>query len=193
VSGPVDLNDPPLGAWYQSESNGFVVGATIRNPIIAFILLPFLVPLSVWTWVVFGAALWHFFGTQIVQGKFDLADSLLGILWGTLSLLLALLFSSMVMTIIFGKVVVRVCDAEGVVFTGFGSFGWRRRRFDPQQITTVRIELPFSDGRNFTTVVLDGPNKLRFGSMLTEARRDFVANVLCQELINDNNSRCSAG
>ena len=40
-SGPVNLDDPPRGAWYQADFNGFVVGATTRHPM-AFFLVPFM-------------------------------------------------------------------------------------------------------------------------------------------------------
>jgi hypothetical protein len=170
VSGPVDRNDPPRGAWYQPEFNGFVVGATTRHPI-AFFLVPFM---CVWS----GFSLGGIYGSQIVQGKLNLAMSLFGIPFvvGTL------FFGSFALMAVCGKVVVRVCDCDGVVFTGIGPLGWRRP-FNFLEVTNVRVE-PYLSGstQHSMTVVLDGPHKLRFGSGLTEARRDFVANVLRQEL-----------
>jgi hypothetical protein len=165
-SGPIDLNDPPQGAWYQDEIDGFVVGATTRSPI-AFFLVPFM---GVWS----GGALGGIYGSQIVHGQFNLFLSLFGIpfIIGTLVL------GSVALMAVCGKVLVRVGDTEGVVFTGIGSLGFSQR-FDPLQIRSVRIESRLT-GRNqpSMTIVLDGPYKLRFGSILSEQRRDFIANVL---------------
>lgn len=176
-SGPVDVNDPPRGAWYQPEFNGFVVGATTRHPM-AFFLVPFM---CVWS----GGSLGGIYGSQFFQSKFDLSMSLFGIPF----VLGTLLFGSFALMTVCGKVVVSIRDADGVVFTGIGPIGWRRR-FEPQQITTVRIEAyRQTDNPSSMTIVLDGAKKLRFGSMLTEPRRDFVANVLRQELPKGNQPR----
>jgi len=181
ASGPVDIDNPPRGAWYRAEFDGFVVGATTRHPIALF-LVPFM---CVWA----GFSLGGIYGSQIVQGRFNLGTSLFGIPF----VLGTLLFGSMALMAVCGKVVVRVSDSAGVVFTGIGPFGWRRP-FDSLQVTTVRIEPHFSgQHRQSMTIVLDGPHKLRFGSGLTEARRDFVANVLRQELGHGNQPRRSAG
>jgi hypothetical protein len=170
TSGPIDLNDPPRGAWYQEEFNGFVVGATTRSPI-AFFLVPFM---CVWS----GGSLGGIYGTQIVQGKFNLLTSLFGIPF----FLGTLLFGSIALMAVCGKFVVRVSDSEGEVFTGIGPFGWRRP-FDADQIASVRIEPYYArNNAQSMTIVLDGPRKLRFGSGLSEARRDFIANVLRHEL-----------
>jgi hypothetical protein len=181
ASGPVNLDDPPRGAWYQGEFNGFVVGATTRHPVALF-LVPFM---CVWS----GFSLSGIYGSQIVHGKFNLSMSLFGLPF----VLGTLLFGAMALMAVCGKVIVQVRDAEGVIFTGVGPFGWRRP-FNSQQITTVRTEAYFSGrGRQSMTIVLEGPRKLRFGSGLTETRRDFVANVLRQELTNGKRPRRSAG
>ncbi len=82
--GPVNLDDPPRGAWYRREFNGFVVGASMRHPM-AFFLVPFM---CVWS----GFSLGGIYGTQIVQGRLNLFMSLFGIpfilgtlLFGTLA------------------------------------------------------------------------------------------------------------
>jgi hypothetical protein len=168
--GRVDRDTPPRGAWYQADFNGFVVGATTRHPIALF-LVPFM---CVWS----GFSLGGIYGSQLMHGRFNLGMSLFGIPFvvGTL------IFGSIALMAACGKVVVRVLDSEGEVFTGIGSLGWRRP-FDGSQVSSVRIE-PYATGQNRTamTIVLDGPHKLRFGSGLTEARRDFIAGVLREEL-----------
>lgn len=177
ASGPVNLDDPPRGAWYRSDFDGFTVGATTRH-FVALFLVPFM---CVWS----GGSLGGIYGTQIMQGKFNLFMSLFGIPF----LLGTLFFGSIALMAVCGKVVVRVANAEGVVFTGIGSIGWRQT-FDPSEVTAVRIESYGSGNRGSTmTIVLDGPQKLRFGGGLTEPRRDFIANVLRQEFTGKNAAR----
>jgi hypothetical protein len=169
-SGAFDPNDAPRGAWLRTEFNGFTVGATTRNPI-AFFLVPFM---CVWS----GFSLGGIYGSQFVQGRFNLLSSLFGIPF----VLGTIFFGAMALMAVCGKVVVEVSDAGGVVFTGIGLVGWRKS-FNPTELTAVRVER-YASGRNqqLMTIVLDGPHKLRFGSGLTEARRDFIANFLRQEL-----------
>jgi hypothetical protein len=168
-AGSVDLNDPPKGAWYREEFHGFEVGATTRHPI-AFFLVPFL---CVWS----GGSLGGIYGTQIAKGRFDPFISLFGIPF----LLGTLLFGSIAFMAVCGKVVVRVLDNEGEVFIGIGAIGWRRR-FHSKQISTITQESSISYTHHnlqpSKTIVLGGPHKLRFGSGLSEVRRDFIANVL---------------
>jgi hypothetical protein len=143
----------------------------------------FLVPfLCVWS----GFSLGGIYGSQFVQGRFDLFQSLFGIPF----VLGTLLLGSVALLAVYGKVVVRVADSEGEVFTGIGPLGWRRF-FDAQQITSVRIE-PYVSGRQHSMrIVLDSPHKHRFASLLTEARRDFIANVLRLELTGGKKLRSS--
>jgi hypothetical protein len=179
VPGPLDLDDPPRGAWYQSQFDGFVVGASTRHPIALF-LVPFM---CVWS----GFSLGGIYGGQLVRGRFDLFQSLFGIPF----LLGTMLFGTIALMAVCGKVVVRVAGSEGEVFTGIGPFGWRRG-FDALGVTAVRVESSIS-GQNQRTmsIVLDGPRKLRFGSGLTENRRDFVAAVLRRELAGTGKPRSS--
>lgn len=178
ASGSVNVDEPPGGAWFQREFNGFVVGATTRHPMALF-LVPFL---CVWS----GFSLGGVYGPQIANGRFQLLHSLFGIPF----VLGTVIFGAVALMAICGKVVVDVRDSEAVVFTGIGPLGWRRS-IDWSQVSAVRVE-PHFTGRNRQTtyaIVLYGPGKLRFGSMLTETRRDFIANVLRQELLSGSGPR----
>jgi hypothetical protein len=125
-----------------------------------------------------GFSLGGIYGSQFVQGQFNLVWSLFGIPF----VLGTLLFGSAALMAVCGKVVVQVSESEGVVFTGIGSLGWRKS-FNPTEVTAVRVErYPSGGDQQLTTIVLDGPHKFRFGSGLTETRCDFIANVLRQEL-----------
>lgn len=169
-SGPANLDDPPRGAWYRSEFDGFEVGATTRSPI-AFFLVPFV---CVWS----GLSIGVLYGLQVIHQRFDLYQSLFGIPF----VLSTLFLGAVALMTVCGKVVVRVSDAGGIVFSGVGRIGWSRT-FTPWEVTSVRVErYPSGNNQQPLTILLDGPHKLRFASQLTEVRRDFLANVLRQEL-----------
>ncbi len=177
----VDPHDPPRGAWFREDFNGFEVGTTTRHPI-AFFLVPFM---CVWS----GGSLGGIYGSQIISGQFNLLLSLFGIPFclGTL------LFGSIALMTVCGQIYVRVVDSEGVVFIGVGPLGWRRP-FDWKQVTAIRVEASINNNHQPSqTIVLDGPRKLRFGSGVTEVRRDFIADVLRQELANDRYGSRSSG
>src|ERR1035441_3316030 len=82
---------------------------------------------------------------------------------------------------LFGRTEVRLNNADGVVFTGIGKLGYRRR-FDAAAVKDVRIDdkqWRDSDGgrqRKTYIVIETREGKLvKFGSMLTEERRKYVA------------------
>jgi hypothetical protein len=175
-AGPVDLNEPPPGAWYRPDFEEFVVGASTRHPV-AFFLVPFL---CLWS----GLSLGGIYGTQILQGELNPIMCLFGLpfVFGTIVL------GSLVLMTIWGKVVVRVSGSEGEIFTGIGVLGLRRR-FDWQQVRCVRTERSLQqNGRPVTAITLDCPKAIRFGIGLTDARREYIANVLRHELLNGQKS-----
>jgi hypothetical protein len=162
-----DLSEPPSGTWFRTEANGWELSGTTRHPI-AFFLVPFM---CVWS----GMSLGGIYGTQIIQGKFNLGMSLFGLPFvaGTV------LFGSIMLMTIVGKVTVRVEDGDGVIFTGIGSFGWYRRfRWDDinrvEEIMTS-FQSPGNWGR---MLALEGKTRLTFGSMLNQGRRYFFLQVL---------------
>ena len=91
------------------------VGATTRS-VSAFFLVPFML---VWS----GFSLGGIYGTHIVKGKFDPMMSLFGIPF----VLGSVLFWSLALMAIAGKVEVRIRGEEGTIFTGLGVLGWTRR------------------------------------------------------------------
>ncbi|MCX6952165.1 MAG: hypothetical protein NTV51_08355 [Verrucomicrobia bacterium] len=163
------LHNPPKGAWYQQTMSEHVVGATTRHPS-AFFLVPFM---CVWS----GGSLGGIYGTQIAQGKFNLTTSLFGIPF----LLGSILFWTVALMAIWGKMEVRVRDGIGTVFVGLGRLGWKRS-FNLDDVESIedsgtKVSYPGSSG---ASIVLRGKSILRFGTNLTEPRRYFVLNVLKQ-------------
>jgi hypothetical protein len=87
-----------------------------------------------------------------------------------------------------GRTEVRIQGTEGVLFTGIGSLGLRKR-FSTAEVKDVRIENrrwrdSDGDSRRKTQIVIDTDQRpLKFGSALTEKRRSFVAGVVKHELV----------
>ncbi len=97
--------------------------------------------------------------------------------------LLGTFFSS-----IAGRTEIKLNHKEGLVFTGVGPLGLRRR-FDPETVKNVSIQdrsWNDSDGhrQKKVQIVLEtrAGKEIKFGSMLTGPRRNFVAAALRQAL-----------
>jgi len=162
----VDFNRPPRGVWYESTFDGFVLGSTTRSAVGCF-LVPFM---CVWS----GGSLGGIYGSQIASGKFDLFMSLFGIpfLIGTI------VIGSLAAMTVFGKIVLTVNQTSGSVFTGVGGIGVTKR-FDLSDMTRVYEEAKRgSKGAVTKIIVLEGKERITFGSMLSDERRYFVLQVL---------------
>jgi len=169
----VDPSRPPRGVTVEELPNSFTITATTRHPI-AFFLVPFM---CVWS----GGSLGGFYGSQIASGEFSLLPSLIGLpfLGGTI------LFGSIALMSVCGKVRIRVEGDQGDIFTGVGCVG-RRKRFDWSQVSTVseqwgNVRHPTNHGGAY--IALDGQQRVKFGVMLNDERRYFVVNVLKQFLV----------
>ena len=161
-----DLERPPGGAWYREEFDGFTIGATTRSPQ-AFFLIPF-----AFLWCTF--AIGGFYGQQIMDRKFHPGLSLVGIPF----LIFSIMLISKTLMCIMGKLEVRVHRDEGVVFTGIGRIG-RRRRFHwlSTQVTGIFSSIQ-QNGPQMKAILLDGPKPIRFGSTLKEIRKLYLMRAL---------------
>ena len=165
-SGLVNLEQPPKGAWFKRDNLGFEVGSTTRSAA-AFFLVPFM---CVWS----GFSLGGIYGSQIVKGEFNLGMSLFGIPF----LLGTLLFGSIAVMSVCGKVCVKVQGNNGVVFTGVGPIGWRQR-FEWNGVTTFRIaDRVGSRGATSNQITMEGRKRLDFGSGIRADRLDFMIGAL---------------
>lgn len=163
ISPEFDINDPPKGAWFYDDFRGWRIGASTRSPV-AFFLVPFM---CVWS----GFSLGGIYGTQIAKGEFNLGMSLFGIPFviGTL------LFGGLALMTVCGRIDVIVADTAGRLFTGVGPFGWTRR-FEWSEVTRIEEDvLGYQhSGSNGHVISLVGKTRLRFGSMMSDARRYFL-------------------
>ncbi|MFA5553460.1 MAG: hypothetical protein WCZ89_00625 [Phycisphaerae bacterium] len=161
------LHNPPNGAWFREEIGQIVVGASTRSAI-AFFLVPFM---CVWS----GGALGGIYGSQIISGKFNLGMSLFGIPF----VIGSIIFWALALMAVCGKIEVRIGSIESTVFTGVGSLGWTKR-FDWHSVQSIKEELFHvqNSNNNGAAIILEGQERIRFGSGLNEQRRYFVLNAL---------------
>jgi hypothetical protein len=160
------LTHPPPGTWRrENPPNGFEVGASTRSPL-AFVLIPFM---CLWS----GSSLTAIYGMQIHKGHFSLGTSLFGLpfLLGTVGL------GSVALMAICGKVVVSVDRDNGMIFTGVGQVGWRRR-FNWRGVTAIRRTERHGRNGPQPQITLEGEKRLRFGTGLKAERMDYLLAVL---------------
>ena len=162
----INLDRPPGGAWFRRDMRGFEIGSTTRSAA-AFFLVPFM---CVWS----GFSLGGIYGGQITKGHFNLTMSLFGIPF----ILGTLLFGSIAVMTVCGKVCVRVHGNSGVVFTGVGPIGWRRQ-FEWDGVTSIRItERVGNRGSRSDQITIEGRKRFDFGSGVNAERLDFMVGAL---------------
>lgn len=160
------LDNPPKGAWFRQEIDRVVVGATTRSPV-AFFLVPFM---CVWS----GGSLGGIYGSQVIDGHFNLYLSLFGIPF----VLGSILFWTVALMAICGKVEVSI-GRDSFVFVGIGRIGWTRR-FDWSAVQTIGqadsyLRYP---GRRGPAIIMEGTKRVKFATGLNEERRTFILHVL---------------
>jgi hypothetical protein len=158
----IDIDSPPNGVKMKKFDNGFEISATTRSPI-AFFLVPFML---VWS----GGSLGGIYGTQIANGHFNLFLSLFGIpfVMGTI------LFGSIAIMAVVGKISIRIKDNEGIIFTGIGSTGMQKF-FKVDEINSIREE---HKSASTGSIILEGKQRITFGSGLTDERRYYIVQSL---------------
>lgn len=167
INANFDLNETPKGAWYYSDFDKTTIGATTRTPI-AFFLVPFML---VWS----GFSLGGIYGSQIISGEFSLFMSLFGIPF----LLGSLIFWSVTLMAIWGKIELTFDNQGGKIFTGIGKtgltkhFSWK----DVSKIDekTSNIRYPGNQGG---LIVFEGKKRLSFGLGLNEERKYYLLQAL---------------
>jgi hypothetical protein len=189
-----DLNHPPAGAWYINDGTGPVIGATHRSLGTA---LGALAISLFWNGIVFvlvalagtllnlGVPLPHWFPAPNMNGS-PMSVGMTIFLWIFLTpfIVIGLVMIGAFLSALGGRTEVRIRNAEGVVFTGIGSLGYRRR-FDASAVKDVRIDdkqwRDSDGGRQRKTYILIETREgklIKFGSMLAEERRKFLAGAV---------------
>ena len=192
----IDLSHPPAGAWHNSDGTGVVIGATHRSlgmaiGLLAFslfwngIVLVFVLVATAGTLRNLGIRVPDWFPAPVMNDS-PMSVGMTIFLWIFLTpfILVGLAMIGAFLSCLAGRTEVRISNAEGVVFTGIGALGYRRR-FDATAVKDVRIEdkqWRDSDGggqRKTYVVIETREGKLvKLGSMLTEERRKYVAGAV---------------
>lgn len=140
-------------------------------------VLLFLVPFTaLWS----GGSIIGIYGSQIMNGKFDLESSLFGIpfLIGTIILLGVIIY------LIFGKWAITLNQGEGIVFVGVGGIGWTRRfnynkdSLVSMQLTDVKVNEVSQKG---ILVRTDGKDFL-FGALIKQEAKQFIGAVILKHV-----------
>lgn len=192
----IDLNNPPAGASYTSLGMGPVIGATHRSIGTAIgalaislfwngIVSVFVLIAIAGTLRNLGLPLPHWFPAPNMNGS-PMSVGMTIFLWIFLTpfILIGLVMIGAFLSSIGGRTEVRISNAQGLVFTGIGPLGYRRR-FDASAVKDVRLDdRPWreSDGdrRRKTCIILETREgkQIKLGTMLTEERRRFVAGAV---------------
>lgn len=167
------LENPPDKTFFEKTPEGFRVSAGTQSPG-ALVLVIFLTIFSGGALVVPILLMLHEKEPDplvVLVPAFLLAVS--GIFWVTAAMMLG------------GKVVVEVKGDSGVVFTGVGLFG-RKKRFNWSDISGFCQETAkwHGPGCSGTMIVAQGVEKLEFGSMLEGRRRLYLLGVL-RKMLNE--------
>ena len=197
----VDWDHPPAGIWHRDDGRELVVGATHRSLPAAIGALAFALfwngIVSVFVLIAIAATLGHL--NVPVPDWFpapEMNDSPMGVgmtifLWVFLTpfIVVGLVMIGAFFSALAGRTEVCVSDSQGVVLTGIGPLGWRRR-FDVHSVKDVRIDDHHwrdSDGdrHSKTRIVIETREgkQIKFGTLLSEERRRFVAAVLRNALL----------
>jgi hypothetical protein len=192
----IDLNHPPAGAWYTNDGEGPLIGATHRSlgsaigalAISLFwngIVSVFVLVALPGTLRNLGISLPHWFPAPVMNdGPMGVGMTLFLWIFLTPFILVGLVMIGAFLSALGGRTEVRIRNAEGVVFVGIGTLGYRRR-FDASAVKDVRLDdkqWSDSDGRrqrkSYIIIETRERKLVKFGSLLTEERRKFVAGAV---------------
>ncbi|MFK5983593.1 MAG: hypothetical protein QM499_11810 [Flavobacteriaceae bacterium] len=162
-----NVNDTPNGTWIKTDFNNTIIGATTRSPI-AFFLVPFML---VWS----GGSIGGIYGSQLASGEFDLFQSLFGIPF----LIGSIIFWSLTLMAIWGKVELTLDNQGGKIFTGIGNIGLNKTFLwsDISNLKEKQVNFRYP-GSQGSSLVFGGKKRISFGSGLKEARRYYLIKAI---------------
>ena len=191
-----NLRHPPAGAWYRQDGAGTVIGAAHRSLVQGFFLLIFALfwnsVVSMLVGLVLVSALDHFHIhvpgwlplPKVTEGTSGLKGTVFLGLFAIPFVAVGVWVAVQAVSALLGRTEVRIQNGAGVVYSGVGRIG-RRRRFDAKSVWQVDIDYGVGSkgGRYyFITIKPQTGKTLKFGTMLNEERREFVAAALRQTL-----------
>ena len=195
----LDLQRPPPGAWYSSGGGGTVVGATNRSLGVAlgalFIAVFWNGIVSVFMAIAIAATLNNlhlpvpaWFPAPKMSGENGMMGAGMTLfLWLFLTpfIFIGLTVVATALTSLFGRTEARLENTRGRVFTGVGPVGWKRN-FEVAQVKDVSIERKHNhEGRDSFSILVETREgkQIKFGSLLTNERRQFMVGALRKTLL----------
>lgn len=171
----VDFSNPPRGVEISDLGNRLTLTSTARSSMAWFFVI-FAVfwnsIVSVFLSIAIAGAVT---GEEVMDGPFP------GFLFVFLIpfVLVGVGMAGAALFTLVGKVRVTLDRDVLTVFTGVGSIG-RVKTIDWREVTAVRIvdSGARSNNQPMMAVEVDGPSPIRFGTLLSEERRNFLAAVL---------------
>jgi hypothetical protein len=200
LSANLDLQRPPAGASYTSDGMGTVIRATHRSLGTAIGALLFGLfwngIVSVFVWFAVTATLHNlhvtlpdWFPTPKMNGGVGVGMNIFLWIFLTPFMAIGLFLAGTFLSCLFGRTEVRVTNNQGEIFVGCGPFGYRRR-FETAEVKDVRIENSFNwrsngSAQNRTFIILETRDgkQIKFGTMLSYPRRQFVAAAVRQTVM----------
>jgi len=200
----IDLERPPQGTWYSGGGLGSIIGSTHRSLSVALVALGISLfwngIVSVFVLLALSATLAHlnvsvphWFPTPKMNGG-PMTVGLTIFLWLFLTpfLVIGLAMIGAFLSSVAGRTEIRINAMEGVIFTGIGPIGWRRR-FRPDQVKDVRIDHQVEHRRYRGTershssrkivIELQDGRQIKFGSSVREDRMTFMAAAVRKLLV----------
>jgi hypothetical protein len=160
------LAAPPRGIRVETDFRGSdrIIYRRLSPALLFFV--PFT---ALWS----GISMWGIYGTQFVEGKFDLGRSLFGLpfLIGTVVLVGVIVF------LLFGRWELRLQEGAGTVFVGVGPLGWTRNfAYGRDTLVSLRTtDVRVNDVPQQGIVVRTGEGEFVFGAVLKGEVKRFVA------------------
>lgn len=193
----LDLGHPPTGAWYRNEGGETIVGASHRSLVGALGALA--VSLfwngitSLFVFVAISGTLAnlditapHWFPAPNMNGK-PMSVGAVTFLWIFLTPFIGIGIGMIgaFLSCLCGRTEVRIFPGQGAIFVGLGPLGYTRR-FESSKVKHIRIEDQYSsrNGQSKICIVIEtaAGKVIKFGSMLREDRRKFLAGALRKSL-----------
>ncbi|CAG1010798.1 hypothetical protein PHYC_03931 [Phycisphaerales bacterium] len=181
--------EPPRGCWIRDDGVETRVGASSRsvggflgalfftvfwNGIVGI----FVLVAAAGTWQHLVGPLPAWVPGMAKGGNAPMSLGMVVFLWVFLTpfITVGLVMAGVTLVSLAGKVELRLRQAEGSVFVGVGSLGWRRR-FDAGAVKRVHLNQTLwkQNDQSKEVVVIEAERRVAFGSMLTDERRRWLA------------------
>ncbi len=200
--------ETPAGCWFSDDGVTTIVAARARTLPLGLFALVFALfwasGIGFFVMLAVGATIQvcigdvpEWYPLWRVEQNEDLTIADVAVIWAFLTpfVLLVLAIAAVPAVLLMGRVEVRVRGDEGAVFSGVGRFGWIRR-FDASRVDAVsepastsalppvRLNgIPLGRPVPMRPILIEADRDLRFGLLLSEKRRAWMAAALRRLLL----------